>query len=290
MRLALAVVLLAACSSKQGAPQRLVDRAAQIELELSDDAHEKAIADVMKQPPENLVWQRKPLKYPVDDVVVRCGNEMVRAMYNPYQDLLVIGAAADDTAGESVRVIYFDDKKVWSNPKKATSNATDMGDGLAIIMDKPIEEELESNSESLDDLSTKYAAWFPPDRDVSYELRIATQADAIVEGGRFRTEKREHRGWKLAMHSFSPTMRADIVEHGRSVDRLTAELFVLERYNGELAEMKSYDDAKLAPVILHHEKLKARAEALLDASKDIPHAKYRLSLVHVTACQTTAAN
>jgi hypothetical protein len=290
MRLAIAVVLLAACSSKPSAPKRLIDRAAQIETELSDGSFELAVAAVMKDPVENLQYRRQPLKYPVEPVVERCGKELVRAIYNPYQDLLVLGVAADDTAGEDTRTIWFDNKKVWTNPRKAAP-PTDMGNGMALILDKPIEEELVDNSEALRSLSTSFATWFPADKDVAYDLRFTTQANAMVGASSFRVEKREHRGWKLSMHPFSPKMREEIIAHGASIDRLTAELFVLERYTADMLEMKNYpDDAKIAPVLLHLEKVKARAEALLAAAKDIPHAKYRVSLTHTPACETTAAN
>jgi hypothetical protein len=218
--------------------------------------------------------------FPVQRATLSCDGATAYVMYNPYRDLMKIGFATQSAIDEDIRTISFGATRVWADSKKFTPQDL----AMEPAGDDPERVLAERSSVVLEQLSKK--RWFPGDEDVTLELGALAMTAQKVDDGHFRYMPKQHRGWRVRLHTFTPGMAEAIAEHASRAQAAAVELHVLGFYAFDVESLRKFKDPKITSVVKRYDELVAAARARLAQAGAMPHGQYAtaFALEHVPPC------
>jgi hypothetical protein len=216
--------------------------------------------------------------FPVLKSEVTCGDDVVKASYDPYRDVVSVAFVKPGVLATEARTLMMDGKRVWSakRPFKGSEFLVSTSDSKGD----------DTDWSWVEDASTKHKKLFPVGADVTIGVGGTTMVARERSGGTFSWGPAKFAGVDLKLHVFSRAQVAEMVKHRTAAKRARLEVEKLNEYDFQVHTLRKSKEPKAIAVVKRYDELMAAAKQKQEATKTMPF--FELSDSIAVECATRA--
>jgi hypothetical protein len=223
------------------------------------------------------------LGFPVLKAQAKCGEDILKASYDPYRDVLRVAFQKEPSLTVEARSLRFNRAVVWK------AEHAFKGDQMLFTVTNPDGTKANTDSASwtwVEDISTKHKTLFPADTDVQIDVEGTAMVAKPTSSTDFTWVKATFPGWRLNLHVFSRASAEKMASHKKVAERADALLKALAARASDVDKLRKSKHPRAIAVVKRYDELVAGATKDQGETKTMPSAQYKdsLSIEKVPAC------